>query len=111
MALKDVLRTAVRVFAAAVYLVIGHALLAAWWRPTATVSMALEAVLCGLAAWGLTRGTDGRWRGPALVGLLVEALRCGFVAGMGGRVDVGASLLVVPAAGAAMAWAARRRPS
>jgi hypothetical protein len=111
MAFKDQLRTAVRVLAVAVYVVLGHALLAAWWRPTAAVSMALEAVLCGLAAWGVTRGTDGRWRGPALVGLLVEALRSGFDAGMGGHVDVGASLFVVPVVGAAMAWAARRRPS
>ncbi len=109
MAVSDTLRPATRVLAVAVYLVIGHALVVSWLRVSPALSTALEAVLCGLAAWGLTRATDGRWRGAALVGLLVELLRLGLVAGLGDGVRFAGSMVVVPSSAAAAAWLAGRR--
>ncbi len=111
MAPRETFRSAARLVATAVYVVLGHALLATWWRPVPWMSQGLEAALATAAAWGLTRAVDGRWLGPALLGLLVEGMRFGVLRGLGERPDVGAWSGVVVLVPVLAAWGASRRPT
>jgi hypothetical protein len=108
---RETFRSAARLLATAVYVVLAHALLATWWRPVPWMSQGFEAALATAAAWVLTRAVDGRWHGPALLGLLVEGMRFGVLRGLGERPDVGVWSAVVVMAPTLAAWAASRRPT